>query len=204
MNLKIKLLATILSIFVITGCSSKQDVVVEPQKSEVKEPVAQNVDDKISQISANDGIAEETIVESNENMTSNVVEEDKNYNEVTSTIGDVTVTMRSIHFGFDVYTLNGENQQVSVENAKKIDELSSTNQSFKVKLEGNCDEWGTDEYNYALGLKRASTVKKDLLRNGISADRIITVSYGESNPVCSKKNATCWKKNRRVDYNLLP
>jgi peptidoglycan-associated lipoprotein len=202
MNLKIKLLSSILVLGLLAGCSSKEEVFVEPQPQETKAP--ENVDDKISQISSNVGMAEETIVESNNELQTNIIEENKNYNEVTSTIGDQTIVMRSIHFGFDVYTLDGENQQLSVENAKKIEEVSQTNTMFKVKVEGNCDEWGTDEYNYALGLKRANAIKKDLVRNGISTDRIVTVSYGESNPVCTMKNATCWKKNRRVDYKLVP
>jgi len=73
-----------------------------------------------------------------------------------------------------------------------------------IKLEGNCDEWGTDEYNYALGLKRAKTAKDALVADGVDAQKIIMVSFGESNPICTQKNTTCWKMNRRVDYRLLP
>ena len=202
MNFKLKLLSSVIVLGLLAGCSSKQDVVVSDGENNKQESM-QNVDDKISQIKSNDGMSNENIIESN-TMVSESQMNDGSFNEVSSTISNETIIMRSIHFGFDIFTLNGENQQVSVDNAKKIDEISEMNNSFKVKLEGNCDEWGTDEYNYALGLKRANTVKKDLIRNGISSDRIVTVSYGESNPVCSDKNAKCWKMNRRVDYKLLP
>ncbi len=70
------------------------------------------------------------------------------------------------------------------------------------KLEGNCDEFGSDEYNFALGLKRANTVKSALVNEGISADSISMVSLGEGNPVCLEKTQECWAKNRRVDFKL--
>lgn len=202
MSLKIKLLCSILVAGLVTGCSTKQDVVVDGANGSNANQT-KNIDDRLSSIGSN-GISSETIVESGDNMSSSSFSTNKEYNEVTSTLGNSEVVMRSIHFGFDVYTLNGENQQVSSQNAQKINDLSKEYNGFKVKLEGNCDEWGTDEYNYALGLKRATTVKKDLIKNGVSSDRIVTVSFGESNPVCSEKTASCWKKNRRVDYRLLP
>jgi peptidoglycan-associated lipoprotein len=192
MNFKLKLLSSVVVLGLLAGCSSKQDVVVGENN---KQESMKNVDDKISQIKSN--------VESNEAIVETKID-GKDYNEVSSTIDNETIVMKSIHFRFDVFTLSEEKQEISVENAKKIDNLSKTNNTFKVKVEGNCDEWGTDEYNYALGLKRANTVKKDLIRNGISSDRIITVSYGESNPVCGDQTAKCWNLNRRVDYRLLP
>lgn len=70
------------------------------------------------------------------------------------------------------------------------------------KLEGNCDEFGSDEYNFALGLKRANAVKTALVNDGISADSIAMVSFGEGNPVCLEKTPECWAKNRRVDFKL--
>ena len=76
--------------------------------------------------------------------------------------------------------------------------------SFNIKLEGNCDEWGSDEYNFALGLKRANAVKKALVAEGVDAAKISMFSYGESNPTCKDKTQACWSKNRRVDFTLLP
>ena len=86
----------------------------------------------------------------------------------------------------------------------KIKIISSKGDTFKIKLEGDCDESGSDEYNYALGLKRAISVKNDLINRGINADRIVTFSYGESNPICKEHTAECFSKNRRTDYFLLP
>jgi peptidoglycan-associated lipoprotein len=70
------------------------------------------------------------------------------------------------------------------------------------KLEGNCDEFGSDEYNFALGLKRANAVKAALVNEGIAADSISMVSLGEGNPTCTEKTKECWAKNRRVEVKL--
>jgi peptidoglycan-associated lipoprotein len=70
------------------------------------------------------------------------------------------------------------------------------------KLEGNCDEFGSDEYNFALGLKRANAVKTALVNEGISADSVSMVSLGEGNPTCAEKTQECWAKNRRVEVKL--
>lgn len=106
-----------------------------------------------------------------------------------------------VYFDFDKYTINSSNKEVAKDNANKI---SAINSAVKIKLEGNCDEWGTDEYNYALGLKRAKSVKDSLVAEGVAADSISLVSFGESNQVCTDKNKNCWKQNRRVEYKVLP
>ncbi|MBI3873864.1 MAG: OmpA family protein [Arcobacter sp.] len=129
---------------------------------------------------------------------------DNLYNTTTSRINGEDVVLKSIHFDFNMFALTEENLIVSAENSTKIKNSSAKNDSFKIKLEGNSDEWGTDEYNYALSLKRTIAVKNDLVNKGISADRIITISYGESNPICKEQTAECWAKNRRVDHYLVP
>jgi hypothetical protein len=60
----------------------------------------------------------------------------------------------------------------------------------------------TDEYNYALGLKRANSVKAGYVAKGVAEAGISTVSYGEGNPVCKESTEECWAKNRRVDTKL--
>ena len=107
----------------------------------------------------------------------------------------------TVYFDFDKYELNALNRDVAKKNAQRLSPVASM---VKIKLEGNSDEWGTDEYNYALGLKRAKSVKDSLVADGIDADGISLVSFGESNPVCSDKNSNCWKQNRRVEYKILP
>ena len=71
-----------------------------------------------------------------------------------------------------------------------------------IKVEGNCDEWGSDEYNYALGLKRANVVKDALVADGVNPNRLSVVSYGESNLVCSEKSKSCDAQNRRDEFKV--
>lgn len=67
---------------------------------------------------------------------------------------------------------------------------------IKILVEGHCDDRGSDEYNIALGTSRAESVKQSLRRQGISADRIQTISYGKERPFCTQDNEQCWQRNR--------
>ncbi len=109
--------------------------------------------------------------------------------------------LKTIYFDFDKFNIRADMQANLSGDASVVNTKAA---SFFVKLEGNCDEWGSDEYNFALGLKRAETVKKALVAEGVSDSRISMVSFGESSPVCTDKTKECWAKNRRVDFKLLP
>ncbi len=111
------------------------------------------------------------------------------------------VLVKNLYFAFDKYNLDDTNREQAKTNAVS---LSSLDQNVKIKLEGNSDEWGTDEYNYALSLKRAKAAKTALVADGIPSSSITMVSFGESNPTCTDKTVECWKQNRRVEYKLLP
>ena len=72
-----------------------------------------------------------------------------------------------------------------------------------VRLEGNCDERGSNEYNLGLGQRRADGVTKMLIMGGARDSQIKTVSYGEEKPRCTDHNEACWKQNRRTDLNYV-
>ena len=77
------------------------------------------------------------------------------------------------------------------------------NEGIKVEVEGHCDERGTNEYNMALGERRA-TAAADYLRSlGVSGDRMRTVSYGEELPLDPRHNEEAWAKNRRVHFSVM-
>lgn len=107
----------------------------------------------------------------------------------------------SIYFDFDQFSVTSSMQSKITNNSQTAKDAVA---KYNIKLEGNCDEWGSDEYNFALGLKRADSVKKSLIANGVDAGKITMVSYGESNPSCKEKTQECWANNRRVDFTLLP
>lgn len=74
--------------------------------------------------------------------------------------------------------------------------------AIKVSVEGHCDDRGSEEYNLALGTSRAETLKKSLLQQGVTVDRIKTISYGKERPFCTEDNEQCWAQNR-VDHITL-
>ncbi|WP_104639974.1 OmpA family protein [Helicobacter bizzozeronii] len=103
-----------------------------------------------------------------------------------------------IYFDFDKYSVRPDMQDVIDESVQKI-----KNSHMKVLLEGNTDEFGTGEYNFALGLKRALSVKRALIVKGIPKEMIKIVSYGETKPACQEKAKECYRKNRRVNIKVV-
>jgi peptidoglycan-associated lipoprotein len=105
---------------------------------------------------------------------------------------------KSIYFNFDSYEIHSD----SVPVLESVASWMRKNRNNKIIIEGHCDERGTNEYNLALGDKRASAVKDYLVISGITSNRITTVSYGEERPTCQVKDETCYQKNRRADVVL--
>jgi len=105
---------------------------------------------------------------------------------------------KSVYFDFGDYAISSTMEN-NMNNNIKIALATAS----KIKIEGNCDEFGTDEYNYALGLKRAKAVKDSLVSQGLSSGQTVMVSFGESSPVCTEPNDSCYDRNRRVDIRLV-
>jgi len=104
--------------------------------------------------------------------------------------------LEAIYFDFDKYVIKPEGREALKRNAEWLQK----NSDKKVVVEGNCDERGTNEYNMALGQRRADAAAKFLTDLGIAKDRVSTVSYGEEKPLCKEANEACWSKNRRDDF----
>jgi peptidoglycan-associated lipoprotein len=117
-------------------------------------------------------------------------------------VGAVQNEVQTVYFATDSYRLSPAEMDKITQNSSIFNgELAS---DLVIKIEGNCDEWGTDEYNYALGLKRAKSAKNSLVQSGVNEGRMSLVSFGESKPICSEHNDGCWQQNRRVDFKLFP
>jgi peptidoglycan-associated lipoprotein len=100
----------------------------------------------------------------------------------------------NVRFAYNSYDLSNQAQRIL---NNKADYLRM-NSGVKVTVEGYCDERGTEAYNIALGKQRAESVKKFLVDQGISTDRLVTVSYGEKKPIALGHDEASWAKNRRA------
>jgi len=102
---------------------------------------------------------------------------------------------RSVYFPFDVSAVQEADKPLIEAHAKYLSEHADR----KVRLEGNADERGSNEYNLALGQRRAESVKKMMVLGGAMPGQIETISYGEEKPLCTDHNEACWSQNRRTD-----
>ncbi|MBE9486523.1 MAG: peptidoglycan-associated lipoprotein Pal [Desulfuromonadales bacterium] len=102
-----------------------------------------------------------------------------------------------IYFDFDQYVLTDAARQQLARNASLLKAAPTIN----VQIEGHCDERGSDEYNLALGEKRAMATKSHLVSLGVSIGRVSIISYGEEIPLDPAKTEAAWAKNRRAEFN---
>jgi peptidoglycan-associated lipoprotein len=108
------------------------------------------------------------------------------------------VESEKIYFDYDKADLKPESQSILEKKAKFL----QANPSYTLTIEGNCDERGTNEYNLALGERRADAAKKFINSLGVSSDKITTISYGEEKPVDPGHDEAAWAKNRRDEFKL--
>lgn len=117
-------------------------------------------------------------------------------------------TMNSDHDRFAANTVYFEFDRATIKPSEtgKIDEVVKYlqgNPTHAMQIEGHCDERGTEQYNLSLGERRALAVREYLVTAGIQADRVFTISYGESRPAETGHNEAAWSKNRRGMFVLL-
>ena len=102
----------------------------------------------------------------------------------------------NIHFDFDKYVLTPQAMMILDDKAAYLRE----HPRVRVLVEGHCDDRGSNEYNLALGDRRANSAKNYLVKSGVAASRITTISYGEEQPLCMQQNESCWSENRRGHF----
>jgi peptidoglycan-associated lipoprotein len=107
-----------------------------------------------------------------------------------------TSDLKDIHFNFDQYDLDSNSKKVLEQNASFL----KSNPDMRIEIQGHCDERGTNNYNIALGERRAHSTKKYLVAQGIASSRVNVISYGEEKPFCSDSNENCWFQNRRAHF----
>jgi len=178
--IKIILTTATLSLLLLTGCSQTAPDLGGSGKNNISDATQ---------------IAGDTVT-IDENRYGN---ENANGNGAAGRYNSSSDGFQSIYFEFGDYGISS-----GMENniASNVSVANSTG-AARIKIEGNCDEFGTDEYNYALGLKRAKAVKDSIAAQGVDTSKMVMISYGESNPICSNPTDGCYSQNRRVDLRLV-
>jgi peptidoglycan-associated lipoprotein len=107
--------------------------------------------------------------------------------------------LQDVYYEFDSINLRADAEATLKRNA----EWMKANPTARVEVEGHCDDIGSDEYNLALGAKRAEVAKDFLVSQGVSADQLVTISYGKEAPACFDASEECRVKNRRARFVIF-
>jgi len=182
----------------LAGCPKKTVMKEEPSMRKAEEPVSER--EKAAKLAAEQEAAR---IREEEAKKAKEKEFEKSMvaKKEPGIAGEVFESrlLKDIHFDFDKYDILPEDAQILKENAA----LLMNYPKVKIQVEGHCDERGTNEYNLALGERRANAAKKYLVSLGISADRISSISYGEEKPLDTGHNEEAWAKNRRGHFVIL-
>lgn len=132
-----------------------------------------------------------TVVEDEYDVIETQEEADAMNNNTNKVVEEIQVPDR-VYFALNKYNITNESAEI----LKLQSEWLKADPSINIIVEGHCDERGTREYNLALGERRANAVKNFLVKQGISASRIKTISYGKERPVVLGSGEAIWAKNR--------
>ena len=107
--------------------------------------------------------------------------------------------LKDVYYKFDSVSLEPDAQEILLKNAEWL----KANPTARVEIEGHCDDVGSNEYNLALGAKRAQVARDFLLNSGIASERLVTISYGKEAPACFEATEECRVKNRRARFVMF-
>jgi peptidoglycan-associated lipoprotein len=118
------------------------------------------------------------------------------FNQMTLDDLNASHPLNDVFFPYNEVTLGDEARQVLQRNAQWLAKWPQT----AIRIDGHCDERGTEEYNLSLGDRRAVTVRNYLTSLGVTPERIQTVSLGKESPFCNEMGESCWAQNRRGHF----
>lgn len=184
-------LCILIALLLIVGCAKKQ--VSKPPEDAAKSetPLLADKDKKTAPDTDTAKLPKETISERALDKASQ--------DDSRRALEELQAGLKDIYFDYDRYDIRDDAKPV----LRDLASLLARNRSLRVVIEGHCDDRGTNEYNLALGDRRARAVKDFLVSLGTPSDKIDTVSYGEEKPLCTDQNEACWAKNRRAHFVLL-
>jgi len=176
--------------FSVSGCAKKKVATEEEMGAAVEETAPKPGEAGYEKIYEESMAAKEESLEAQASVM-------KKEHEVLE--GRTSAPLLPVYFDFDKSNIK-EDQRARIEkNAVFLKE----NRKVKFRIEGNCDERGTNEYNMALGERRALNAKKYLKNLGIHEDRMHTISYGEEKPLLHGHDEYSWAQNRRDDFVVV-
>lgn len=179
------LVAICCSALLAGGCAKKELVKEEAPAPTVSQPVE-------APATAKPEVKEEVVSEPALKEAAPMAEE-------SATAGQSMISLDNIYFDFDSYVLSSQARETLSRNAN----LMQKNGSVTVQIAGNCDERGSDEYNLALGEKRAKAAMDYLVTLGVPAANLSTISYGKEKPVDQGHDEAAWAKNRRDEFTII-
>ena len=177
--------------FMTAGCA-KQDVV---KKDEGIAPatVAKNVDPPKSATSANQSVIPSAA------QAASLKPASTQQSQKTLSIAELQSALEKIYFDFDTANLSESSRSTLAKNAAVLAKEATS----KIRIEGNCDERGSSEYNLALGERRAKVAQQYLISMGVKGDRITILSYGKEKPAVQGNTEAAWSKNRRDEFVVV-
>jgi peptidoglycan-associated lipoprotein len=175
----------LISILMLTiSCASNKGA--KQSKSILETEEGQIAEDQLAEDQLAEGVLEESEISAAE------------FKEVSERASELTSIFTDISFDYDSFALNPGAKTILDRIAETL--LSET--ALQLMIEGHCDDRGTNEYNLALGQRRAESSKKYLTQLGVSSERIFTISYGEEKPLNFNQGEEAWAENRRDHFMI--
>jgi peptidoglycan-associated lipoprotein len=181
---------TLLGVFMVASCAPSTATRPESSSAQSRSPAPGSTSGPSSRGEGDRGSARESTTDQSSL---------RQLQEGKST-ADKSGPLKDIYFDFDSHSLTSEAREILRGNASWL----KNNPAARAEIEGHSDERGTNEYNLALGAKRAQTAKDFLATLGVGAERLSTISYGEEIPTCKEATESCWQRNRRARFVVLP
>jgi len=181
------IVALFCSALIAGGCAKKELV-----KGEGDVPAASATQPAEAPVPSKPPVREEMVQD-------RTVKEAPTTGETTTAASQSLESLESIYFDFDSYILTSISREVLTRNAAAM----KKNSSISVQVAGHCDERGSDEYNLALGEKRAKAAMNYMSTLGVPASRLSIISYGKEKPADPGHDDAAWTKNRRDEFTII-
>ena len=185
------LVAIIMAFILPAGCAKKE--VVKEEAAAPAQPAETAKEKQLEQQLAQEKAKEKTL---EQEVAAEKKEEAKEEKTEAAAVAKEASQFDDIHFAFDRYDIRPDAREILDMHAKWL----KAHTEYVVRIEGNCDERGTVEYNLALGQRRANSAMKYLVDLGVDRNRISTISYGKERPLDPGHSEEAWAKNRRDHF----